>query len=75
MKKFIEVYYFDRGLISSSSFEKSEKTTIISIDHIAEVGGIEAFDSLNKFFIITLSNGNRLFIKPEHRNSIVNKLM
>ena len=77
MKDFITISYFQRGQIVIDDFRKSDKETLLNVNHISEISEITEindYKNFYKYFTITMSNGNRYFIKPEHRSKLSESL-
>ena len=68
--KFITIYYFQRGTICTADFEKSEKEVLLNKKQVSEIGDIEKFNK-EKYFTLTMTNGNRYFLRPDRYLSII----
>jgi hypothetical protein len=73
MKDFISINYFKRGQICMDDFKNTDKETLLNIKHISEIGEIEDFNDKN-YFTLTMSNGNRYFIRPEYKEKLIYQL-
>lgn len=71
--KFITIHYFQRGtIICSADFEKPEREVLLNKKQVSEIGDIETFNR-EKYFTLTMTNGNRYFLRPQRYESIIDQ--
>jgi hypothetical protein len=70
--KFITIVYFQRGSICSADFENSEREVLLNKKEVSEIGNIEKFNK-EKYFTLTMTNGNRYFLRPQRYESIIDQ--